>query len=89
MEWLNISKPGENIYAKNHMDSTVMLIQPYVINDVKYFSAHISMELGVEKKVVVVISQEVHSIHTSMLSDWISQLEMDAHLPLLPWGIYY
>jgi len=48
------------------MVTTMRFAKPQIINSKKYMLTHISMELGIEKKVVVVIRQEVHSTHISI-----------------------
>ena len=68
VEWLNISNPHpkQKFYAKNHMVATVRFVKPQTIDGMVYMSARISMELGIEKKVVAVVAQEVCSTHISI-----------------------
>jgi hypothetical protein len=68
VEWLNLSKPKEKFYDRNHMVMTMRFIKPQIINSKEYMLACISMELGIEKKVVAVIGQEVCSSHISILT---------------------
>src|SRR5258708_38341355 len=65
IEWLNISLPDKDFYAKNHMVATVTFTTPQFFNNVEYLSARISLELGPEKKVEIVV-QEVRSTHISI-----------------------
>ncbi|KZT04198.1 uncharacterized protein LAESUDRAFT_751269 [Laetiporus sulphureus 93-53] len=51
IEWLNISDPTKDFYAKNHMVATVLFAQSQCINNEWYLSARLSMELGPEKVV--------------------------------------
>ncbi|KAL4074253.1 hypothetical protein V8B97DRAFT_1914313 [Scleroderma yunnanense] len=51
IEWLDISDPHTNFYAKNHMVATVIFAHPVWINDTACSSAPLSMELGPEKVV--------------------------------------
>ena len=39
IEWLNISDPKENFYAKNHMVATLVFSEGVIINNLNYFSA--------------------------------------------------
>ncbi|KIO26489.1 hypothetical protein M407DRAFT_7785 [Tulasnella calospora MUT 4182] len=47
VEWLKTPQP----YAKNHMVAAVTFAEPQLLNNKKYYSARLSMELGPEKKV--------------------------------------
>lgn len=61
IEWLNISDPKENFYAKNHMVATLVFSEGVIINNLNYFSARLSMELGPEERVAEIVSQEVRN----------------------------
>lgn len=63
VEWFNLSDPDRNFYSKNHMVGAVTFVEPYASNGVEYCSARISMELGVEKKVVAAVGQKVRGTH--------------------------
>ncbi|KIO27453.1 hypothetical protein M407DRAFT_232698 [Tulasnella calospora MUT 4182] len=45
VEWLNISDPQTNFYAKNHMVSAVVFATPQFIGDKDYMSARLSEEI--------------------------------------------
>ncbi|KAI6038756.1 hypothetical protein EDC04DRAFT_2569322 [Pisolithus marmoratus] len=51
IEFLDISEPNIGFYAKNHIVSAVTFVEPVQFNRRQYVSAHISMELGLWKKV--------------------------------------
>lgn len=65
-EWLNISTPQENFFAKNHMVSTLLFAQPKIIGGIKYASARLSMELGEKWKVAEIAAGSVGSTRTSI-----------------------
>ena len=50
IEWLNLSEPETDFYAKNHMVATLIFAETMTIDDVDYSLARISMELGIEKE---------------------------------------
>jgi len=59
IEWLNLSEPQTNFYAKNHMVATLIFAKAVVINDIEYSSARLSMELGSGGKVAEIHGQKV------------------------------
>ena len=61
IEWLNISEPDKNFYAKNQMVATLVFTEPQFIAGEAYLSARISMELERENKVVQIVAQEARS----------------------------
>jgi len=65
VHWL-LPKSEPGFYAKNHMIGVVTFVQPYVIQDVPYYAARISMEIGFEKKVAEIVAQEVCVTHISI-----------------------
>ncbi|KAK0194719.1 hypothetical protein F5146DRAFT_978197 [Armillaria mellea] len=87
VEWLNLSDPSEDFYAKNHMVGTVTFVQPHVINGARYSSARISMEVGVEKKFVAIVGQEewmpgshyFHGVYTLNLLDYAEPTHRAVH----------
>lgn len=66
IEWLDLSEPENNFYAKNHMVATVKFTTPQFFNGKKYLSARISMETGTEKEVVEIAAQQVRSTQISI-----------------------
>ncbi|SRR5258708_4827005 len=48
IEWLNMSIPDEDFYAKNHMVAVVEFAQSTMIDREEYSSARLSMEFGPE-----------------------------------------
>lgn len=62
IEWLNLSDPAQDIYAKNHMVAVAVFAQPVTINDVRYESARISMELGPNLYVAIESVGDVRSL---------------------------
>ena len=87
IEWLNLSEPENNFYAKNHMVATVTFATPQVFGNKEYSSARISMEVGTEKKVVEIVGQEVRSTHIPMSTSQsylFLDLGLDARRPLQP-----
>jgi hypothetical protein len=63
VEWLNISNPDTNYYAKNHMVATLIFAEIQTIDSKHYRSACISMELGPVNKVVAIVGNEASSTH--------------------------
>lgn len=59
VEWLNMSKPEENFYAKNHMVAMLAFTESKGIGKKTYKAARISMELSAEKKVAQIVGQKV------------------------------
>ena len=59
IEWLNLSEPQNNFYAKNHMVATLIFAETATMNDVEYSTARLSMELGSGGKVAEIHGQKV------------------------------
>ena len=60
IEWLDVSHPEENVYAKNHIVATLVFASSLRIGDTEYSSARMSMETAQEwKRVDEIIGQEV------------------------------
>ena len=69
VEWLNMSDPVEDFYAKNHMVAGLVFAQPRVISGVEYQGARISMETGLIKKVVTVPGHDAQIIFSHPYAD--------------------
>ena len=61
VEWLNISDPEKNFFAKNHMVATLLFAEPKIIDGTRFSSARLSMELGEEEKVTAIVAMSVRS----------------------------
>ncbi len=66
IKWLNLSEPQKFFYLKNHMVATMRFATPQFFRNKKYLSAQISMKVGIGKKVVEIVGQEVCSTHISI-----------------------
>jgi len=57
IEWLDMSEPGRDLYAKNHIVTTTIFAQPIWINGREWSSARLSMEIGPDDKVVADVNE--------------------------------